>query len=78
MRPASSPGSTTIASRLSSSPKRIQLQASGPTGKLSKIMLPLYDVQGNGCERAKKEGLAKKSDLPLRPVSPFPIVLAAY
>jgi hypothetical protein len=54
------------------------LQASGPTGKLSKIMLPLYDVQGNGCERAKKEGLAKKSDLPLRPVSPFPIVLAAY
>src|ERR1039458_9336133 len=35
MRPTSSPGSMTMASRASSSPRMVQLQASGPTGKVS-------------------------------------------
>src|ERR1035441_2119916 len=38
MRPTSSPGSMTMASRASSSPRMVQLQASGPTGKVSRIM----------------------------------------
>ena len=39
MRPTSSPGSMTMASWACSSPRRVQLQASGPTGKVSKIMV---------------------------------------
>src|SRR5271157_281493 len=42
MRSASSPGSMTIASPASSSPRRMQLACKGPTGKVSRTMVSSY------------------------------------
>src|ERR1035438_5009555 len=41
MRPISSPGSMTMASPASSSPRMVQLHCSGPTGKVSRIIDPI-------------------------------------
>src|SRR5215469_3467965 len=72
-----SPGSMTMASRVVSSPTRVQLHCSGPTGKVSRIMISLsakppeaYKWASDECHRMAVENENNGSEKRMDRVAP--------